>query len=247
MTSVRFNPAEACLLAATGADRGVYLYDLRAAVPMRKFMLAMKSNKLTWNPMEPMNFVLANEDHNLYSFDMRKLDKAMMVHKDHVSAVMDIAFSPTGREFVTGSYDRTVRIFKADCGRSREVYFTKRMQRVFSVNFSSDSQFVLSGSDDTNIRIWKAEASKALGTPAGRLERKERLDAAVKKRYAHMPEVKRITRDIKTPKMIKKAAALKHEQMISEHRKRDNRKRHSREGEVAAETERKRAVIKEFT
>jgi len=42
---------------------------------------------------------------------------------------MDLAYSPTGKEFVTGSYDRSVRIFKANKGRSREMYHTKRMQR----------------------------------------------------------------------------------------------------------------------
>ena len=34
-----------------------------------------------------------------------------MIHKDHVTAVLDIDFSPTGREFVTGSFDKTIRIF----------------------------------------------------------------------------------------------------------------------------------------
>ena len=94
--SLKFNPAEAALIASTGSDRSICLYDLRAAAPMRKFVLPMKSNKLAWNPREPFNFVLANEDHNLYTFDMRSLDKALMIHKDHTSAVMDIAFSPTG-------------------------------------------------------------------------------------------------------------------------------------------------------
>jgi WD repeat and SOF domain-containing protein 1 len=43
---------------------------------------------------------------------------------------MSIDYSPTGREFVTGGYDRTVRLFNSDEGRSREVYHTKRMQRL---------------------------------------------------------------------------------------------------------------------
>ena len=42
---------------------------------------------------------------------------------------MDVDYSPTGREFVAGSYDRSVRIFAYNGGRSREVYHTKRMQR----------------------------------------------------------------------------------------------------------------------
>ena len=48
-----FNPAEACLLASTGSDRSVCLCDLRASVPMRKFMLPMNPNKVAWNPREP--------------------------------------------------------------------------------------------------------------------------------------------------------------------------------------------------
>ena len=54
---------------------------------------------------------------------------------------MDVDYSPTGREFVAGSYDRSVRIFAYNGGRSREVYHTKRMQRCVrcvccSVSFS---------------------------------------------------------------------------------------------------------------
>lgn len=33
----------------------------------------MRSNAVAWNPQEPMNFVLANEDTNLYTFDLRSL------------------------------------------------------------------------------------------------------------------------------------------------------------------------------
>jgi WD repeat and SOF domain-containing protein 1 len=244
--SVKFNPAEACLLASTASDRSVCLYDLRASVPMRKFVLAMKSNKVIWNPMEPFNFLLANEDHNIYTFDMRKLDKAIMIHKDHVGAVMDVAFSPTGREFVSGSYDCTVRLFNANSARSKEVYHAKRMQRVFCVNYSADASFVLTGSDDTNIRIWKAQASAQLGVLAGREERKHHVDDKLKKRFAHMPEIQRINRDKKHPSFNQKANSIRHIQATSERRKQDNRKRHSREGEEDILPQRKRVVVKEI-
>jgi WD repeat and SOF domain-containing protein 1 len=244
--SVKYNPAEASLLASTGTDRGVVLYDLRASVPMRKFLLPMNSNKLAWNPREPMNFVLANEDYNLYTFDMRNLSKALMIHKDHVGAVMDVAFSPTGREFVTGSYDRTVRIFGASSGRSREVYHTKRMQRVFSVSYTADTEYVLSGSDDTNIRIWKSHASESVGIDSSREERKKNYMNSLKKRFAHMPEIRRIVHDKKVPKSIKKAKAIMHIQKQSEHRKTENRINNSKPGEVTLAPEKKKTVVREF-
>lgn len=243
--SVAFNPAEACLLGSTASDRSICLYDLRASVPMRKFVLPMKSNKIAWNPREPIHFTLANEDNNLYTFDMRRLDEPKMIHKDHVSAVLDVAYSPTGREFVSASYDRTVRIFSVNAGRSRDLYHTKRMQRVFTVQYSVDSQYVISGSDDTNIRIWKAQSSKPLGIQSIRKEKKEQLNNTLKKRYSHMPEVARIRRDNPIPKSIKKAAALNHIQKTAERKKNSNRKRHMNDNfEILPE--RKRVVIKEY-
>ena len=77
-----------------------------------------KCTKLAWNPMEAFNFTVANEDTNLYSYDMRKLTTATCVHRDFVSAVLDVDYSPTGREFVAGSYDRTVRLFDYNGGHS---------------------------------------------------------------------------------------------------------------------------------
>ena len=53
------------------------------------------------------------------------------VLKDHVAAVMDVAFSPTGEELVSASYDRTIRLWNRAAGHSRDIYHTKRMQRVF--------------------------------------------------------------------------------------------------------------------
>ena len=103
--------------------------------------MRMRTNAICWNPMEAFNFTCANEDHNLYTFDMRNLDKAKVVHKDHVSAVLDIDYSPTGKQFVSGAYDRTMRIFEFNGGHSNEIYHTKRMQRIFSVKWSSDAKY----------------------------------------------------------------------------------------------------------
>jgi hypothetical protein len=123
---------------------------------------------------------------------MRVLSRALTVYKGHVGAVLDVAWSPTGKEFATGSYDRTVRIFPAMGGTSREIYHTKRMQRVWTVKFSGDAKYILSGSDDTNIRLWKANASATLGRllPAER----DKMDYrnTLRKRFAHLPEIRKI-------------------------------------------------------
>ncbi len=53
---------------------------------------------------------------------------------------MDVAYSPTGKEFVSGSYDRTIRIFDARQTKSREVYHTKRMQRLVNSSIKKKKQ-----------------------------------------------------------------------------------------------------------
>jgi len=248
ISCVRYNPAEHSLLASTGSDRAVTLFDTREGAAMRKAVMVMRSNALAWNPQEPLNFTVASEDHNLYTFDMRKLAQAKLIHKDHVGAVMDLAFSPTGQEFVTGSYDRTVRIFNHREGRSREVYHTKRMQRVFCVNFSGDGRFVLTGSDDTNLRIWKAQASKALGVKVPRAEKKIEYTEALKKRYQLMPEVRRIAKHRHVPKAIKKAQELVRVQQDSQRRKSQNRRKHAKpdSDEFKFVPERKQRVVAEM-
>ncbi|KAG6594183.1 glycoside hydrolase [Phytophthora cinnamomi] len=246
INSVHFNPAEASLLASTGSDRNITLYDIRVASSMCKIVMGMRSNALAWNPMEPMNFTVANEDHNLYTFDMRKMNRAMMVHKDHVSAVMDVAYSPTGREFVAGSYDRTIRIFNVRSAKSREVYHTQRMQRIFSVKFSADANFVLSGSDDTNIRIWKAEASKKLSKMAPRERRKMEYNESLKERYQHLREISRISKHRHVPKAIKKAAEAKREASAREQKKMANRRAHAKEGAVPHTNIREKVVVREM-
>ena len=127
--TVKFNQTETSVLASAGTDRTLILYDLRTTTPISKLITQLRTNAISWNPMEAFNFAAASEDHNVYMFDMRKMTRALNVMKDHVSAVLDVDFSPTGEELVTGSYDRSLRIFKTRGGHSRDVYHTKRMQR----------------------------------------------------------------------------------------------------------------------
>ncbi|KAF5481338.1 hypothetical protein F2P56_001999, partial [Juglans regia] len=243
--SVRFNPGEPNLLATSASDRSITLYDLRMSSPTRKLIMQTKTNSICWNPMEPMNFTAANEDSNCYSYDARKLDEARMVHKDHVSAVMDIDYSPTGREFVTGSYDRTVRIFQFNGGHSREIYHTQRMQRVFCVKFSCDASYIISGSDDTNLRLWKAKASEQMGVLLPRERKKHDYHEAVKNRYKHLPEVKRILRHRHLPLPIYKAAALRRTMTEAARKKEERRKAHSAPGSISTRPLRKRRIITE--
>ncbi|KAF9961878.1 rRNA-processing protein sof1 [Modicella reniformis] len=228
INTVKFNQTETNVLASTGSDRTVILYDLRTSQPITKLVMAMRTNAIAWNPMEAFNFVAANEDHNVYAFDMRKLDKAQNVYKDHVSAVMAVDYSPTGEEIVTGGYDRTVRIFNARQGHSRDIYHTNRMQRVFSVIYTMDNKYVLSGSDDGNIRLWKARASEKMGPRDYRERTHLEYAEKLKEKFAHVPEIRRISRHRNVPKVIKSAQKKKAIMLNSRKVKEENSRKHTK-------------------
>lgn len=75
---------------------------------------------------------------SLYTFDTRKLKQPLKVHMDHVSAVTAIDYSPTGKEFVSGGYDKSVRIFEHGKVKSNNLilmyYLTIHMINAMSVN-----------------------------------------------------------------------------------------------------------------
>lgn len=243
ITAVRFNKLETNVLALAGADRLVVLYDLRTNSSTQKLVTLLRTNAICWSPTEPFNFATACEDHNAYLWDMRKLTRLLNVYQDHVAAVMDVDFSPTGEELVTLLYDKTVRIFRTREGHLRDIYHTKRMQRVFVAKFLNDAQYVFSGSDDGNVRVWRAQALQRLAVRLARERAKLEYNEALKQRYRHMPEIRRIARHRHLPVAVKKAGEIKREELDAVKRREDNRRRHSKPGLVPYSLERTKHVV----
>ncbi|KAF8548294.1 WD40 repeat-like protein [Imleria badia] len=247
VTSVRFNLAEASVLGSIGSDRSFTLYDIRTGKAERRVIMQMQSNALSWSPTFPTSVLLASEDHNLYTFDVRNLSTPTHVYKAHVAAVMSCDWSPTGLEFVSGGWDRTMRIWKEGRGTQPEVYHTKRMQRVSSSIFTADARFVISGSDDGNVRVWKAKASEKLGIITARERAAIEYRESLKDRWKHDQEVGKISRMRHLPKSVYQASKLKRTMLEAQRVKEERRRRHTRAGESKPKAERKKVVLAEHT
>ncbi|KAK2596229.1 Protein sof1 [Conoideocrella luteorostrata] len=243
ITNVAFNYVETSVLASCSSDRSVVIYDLRTSTPVTKTILSFASNHIAWSPMEAFNFATASEDHNIYLFDMRKMDRALNVLKDHVAAVMDVEFSPTGEELVSASWDRTVRLWNRDRGHSRDIYHTKRMQRVMAAKWTPDAKYILSGSDDGNIRLWRANASESGGIKSAKQRQALEYNDALTRRYGHMPEIRRIKRHRHVPTVLKKAGEIKTQELKSIKRKEENERRHTKKQFERRKSEREKMVL----
>ena len=242
VTRIRFNPAQHNLVGCLSADRGVVLYDMGSGSALQKMTMQTRANALCWNPMEPMHFTLASEDHDLYTFDMRKLDHAICNHAGHVNAVLDVDYSPTGTSFVSASYDKTIRLWNVNEKSSYQIYHAKRMQRLFCVRWSADAAHIFSGSDDTNVRIWRAVANEGPGVDLPREKRKRDYSKTLVEKFQHLPEIKRIKNHVHLPHKVKRDGEIKETVRNTQRKREKNRRAHSAKGSVLKVQRKKKQV-----
>ena len=115
--------------------------------------------------------------------------------------------------------------------------------RVFAATFTPDSKYLLSGSDDGNIRLWRAHASDREGIKSARQRQKLEYDEALKERYQHMPEIRRIKRHRHVPKQVKKAGEIKGEELKAIKNRHENERKHSKKGLIKRRSEREKMVL----
>ncbi|SBS80216.1 protein SOF1, putative [Plasmodium ovale] len=242
---VKFNYSQRNLVGLTLSDNSIGLVDIRNKTPIKKIWLKYRCNSLSWNNMNPKQFIVANEDSNLYSFDIRFLKSACMVYKGFVNAVLDVDYSPIGNKIVACSYDKTIRLFNCDTQYSYDVYHTKRMQHVLCCKFSLDGKYILSGSSDMCIRIWKSCSHE----PTGVLSQKEKLAInyrnKLKEKYASLKEIKRIREHHHVPSLIKSMSDKKKIMHEAKKRKEKNKIRHSKNPDQIPISEKKKIFVTE--
>ena len=73
--------------------------------------------------------------------------------------VRGLAFSPDGRRIVSGSADKTLRLWDAGIGQLIGIPLTGHTDAVNSVAFSPDGRRIVSGSADETLRLWPGPAA----------------------------------------------------------------------------------------
>jgi WD40 repeat protein len=80
----------------------------------------------------------------------------LLVLSGHEKLVSSVCFSPHGTRVVSGSYDKTVRVWDTQSGAQVLPPFRGHLDYVTSVNFSPDGLHIVSGSRDHTIILWDA-------------------------------------------------------------------------------------------
>ncbi|KIM90604.1 hypothetical protein PILCRDRAFT_1868 [Piloderma croceum F 1598] len=87
------------------------------------------------------------------------------VFEGHIKWVRSVAFSQHGRHIVSGSDDKTIRVWDAETGDVVVGPLQGHTDKVNSVAFSQDGRRIVSGSNDETIRVWDAETGDVVAGP----------------------------------------------------------------------------------
>ena len=87
-------------------------------------------------------------------------------YNKYICWVWSVAYSPDGQHIISGSGDKSVKIWDAATGNCLQT-LTGHTSHVFSVAYSPDGQHIVSGSFDKSVKIWDAATGNCLQTLTG--------------------------------------------------------------------------------
>jgi WD40 repeat protein len=98
------------------------------------------------------------------------LAASTFAQESHAYLVTSVAFSPDGKQVVSGAYDKTVKVWDAQTGKLVRI-LSGHTGFVNSVTFSPDGMHILSASDDETFKIWDANTGSLVRTFASNLDK----------------------------------------------------------------------------
>ena len=105
----------------------------------------------------------APQDEPVEELSRQYLNQTLVGHRE---SVMAVSVFPDGTKVVSGSSDRTIKIWDAHTGAELRT-LSWHSNSVRAVAVFADGQRVVSGSDDNTVKIWDAESGTCLNTLSG--------------------------------------------------------------------------------
>ena len=85
--------------------------------------------------------------------------------RGHDGEIHSVAFSPDGSKIISGSIDKTIRVWDAGTGVEILPPLRGHDDTIYYIAFSPDGSKIISGSDDKTIRVWDANTGIVITHP----------------------------------------------------------------------------------
>ncbi|KAI5189736.1 DDB1- and CUL4-associated factor 13 [Nematocida sp. AWRm77] len=179
-------------------------YDLRTHSRAFTIKEQTEVHAVSISPEQDTRIVAGLNCGNLHIYNVMYPSAPERVYRGHASPVLGIEYSPSGKHILTGSLDRTVRVFNNDLTHTQEnIYHNKRMLGVNAVSCTNDGNYVLSGSVDGNLRVWKINPNYSLKVLTRKEEESRVIGTLLKEKYRDVAQVSSIRRHKPIPRKLK--------------------------------------------
>ncbi|HET9909780.1 MAG TPA: TIR domain-containing protein, partial [Anaerolineales bacterium] len=156
VTDVEFS-SDGSQVLSTSWDKSAILWDINweslEATPIQTFELSspIRDGAISANG----ELILLGTDNN--SAELYTSGGVLkQTYVGHTSYVYSVNFSPDGRHILTGSWDKTARLWDIESAKVSRI-LANHMDSVSSSAFSPDGKHIITGSYDRTARLWNAD------------------------------------------------------------------------------------------
>lgn len=93
-------------------------------------------------------------------------DYSLKTLEGHSDAVSSVAYSPDGKYIISGSYDKTFKIWEASTGKCLKT-LSGYSDKITSISYSFDGKYIVNATTGNKINIWEESTGKCLKTLEG--------------------------------------------------------------------------------
>ncbi|KAK5074285.1 SEA (Seh1-associated) complex subunit [Lithohypha guttulata] len=127
VNKIDFDPHAGYMLLSGSQDRYCRIWDIREPRKPKgyaQFHIRAPVRDVRWCPTDAYQFALCTEDGTVQNWDIRHAQQALMSIRAHEKACYTLAWHPDGRHIVSGSHDKSLKIwdFKLDNRRQKPVF-----------------------------------------------------------------------------------------------------------------------------
>ncbi|WP_310481674.1 WD40 repeat domain-containing protein [Chamaesiphon sp. VAR_48_metabat_403] len=122
-------------------------------------LLDMISEDLMSSELLPENIISGELSGDLWTKPTWNLDRTIAAHADWVRC---LSFTPDSAKLISGSFDKTIKLWQLDTGVAIHTLADDRRKGVFALAVSPDGKLLASGSWDERIELWNLETGTLL-------------------------------------------------------------------------------------